>query len=138
MPVQVPDPEAAAGAYEALLRRGFWEQEPAFDLVLLGLGSDGHTASVFPSSPALEERTRLVLAVEGPNPPRQRLTLTPRALSQAADVLFLVPGSEKAAAVRGSLEERSRPARWPAQAIVPPHGRVTWWLDRAAAAALAY
>ena len=109
-----------------------------FDVVLLGIGADGHTASLFPGSPAVRERRRTVVSVVHPGLPPlvPRLTLTPPALSSARDVWFLVSGADKAAAVSeifGSGPEGS--LRYPASRVRPPGG-TSWFLDRAAAAAL--
>ncbi|MCZ6715657.1 MAG: 6-phosphogluconolactonase, partial [Gammaproteobacteria bacterium] len=90
------DPEMAARQYEALL-------PDALDLVILGMGADGHTASLFPDSDALQELTRRVLAVTGPKPPTGRLTLTPVALGAARRRVLLIRGSDKARHVAQSL-----------------------------------
>lgn len=124
-----PDPERAAAAYEAELRRELGP-EPRLDLVLLGMGADGHVASLFPGSPALEERRRLVCAIEDGPPHPRRLTLTLPAMAAARAVLFLVSGAEKAATVAEVLAGR-RP-ELPA-ARVRPEGEVHWLLDREAA-----
>jgi len=97
MPTHYADPDAAARAYEATLRAHFGDSEPypAFDLVLLGLGDDGHIASLFPDDPALEETERWVVASRAPAEPRQRLTLTMPVL-RANRLWFLVAGESKA------------------------------------------
>jgi 6-phosphogluconolactonase len=132
-PVERGDPEAVARAHDAALRAFFGPSGPAFDLVLLGLGADGHTASLFPRSPALRLRARWVAAVEAPVPPRARLTLTLPAINAAARVWFLVTGEAKAEALRQTLHGPRRPLLWPAQAVHPVRGEVVWWVDRAAA-----
>lgn len=129
------DPGRAAARYEATLRRFFDEDPPRFDLILLGLGEDGHTASLFPFHPALEERERWVVAVEGMDPPR--VTLTFPVLNRARRVVFLVTGANKAAIVRAVLRGPSDPRRWPAQGVRPGPGRLLWLVDRAAADGLA-
>jgi len=136
MPGELP-PEQGAEAYEALLRRVFpgGGAAPAFDLVLLGVGADGHTASLFPGSPALAERERWVRAVEAPAgiSPRHRLTLTPPILGRAREVYFLVAGAEKRAAVRAALDPaRAADPDLPA-ARIRGLERTLWLLDRAAA-----
>lgn len=131
VPTELPDAGAAAEAYEQALR-ALLPPTARFDLVLLGLGADGHTASLFPHSPALAERERWVRDAPGPPPVTTRITLTPPVLNAAAEVMFLVSGIEKAPAVRAVLEGRHDPARWPAQAIRPADGRVLWLLDTAA------
>lgn len=139
------EPEAAARRYEALLRDalgGAPDAVPRLDLALLGLGADGHTASIFPGSAALEETDRLALAVPAsepgmPDPVVDRVTLTPPALRAAREVVFLVAGEAKAPAVAATLEGPRDPVRWPAQAIDPPGGDLAWLLDAGAAAGLA-
>lgn len=135
------EPQEAAAAYSETLATSvkrqaqgqrFW---PRFDLVLLGLGSDGHTASLFPGSAAIQEKQRPVRTVHAKynNRPADRVTLTPPTFSSARQILFLVTGKEKAKALASVLEEEDDPARWPAQAIRPESGRVSWLVDRAAA-----
>ncbi|GIX49046.1 MAG: 6-phosphogluconolactonase [Candidatus Tectimicrobiota bacterium] len=131
--------EAAAADYERTVREFFGLQDtawPHFDLILLGLGRDGHTASLFPGSPALYESRRLVVATWVPQLQAYRLTLTPPVLCQARHVLFVVSGRDKAAAVRRVLCGPYRPARYPAQLVRPSHGQLLWYLDDAAAAQL--
>jgi 6-phosphogluconolactonase len=135
-PTERADLEASARAYEAALQAFFGRARPRFDLVLLGLGADGHTASLFPGSPALRLRARWVAATRAPVPPLARLTLTLPAINAAARVWFLVTGGEKAEAVRRTLRGPRQPARWPAQAVQPPRGEVVWWVDEAAAGLL--
>jgi 6-phosphogluconolactonase len=118
-----PDLEVAAREYDASL-------PPALDLVVLGIGEDGHVASLFPGSRLLGERVRRVAVVlDSPKPPPRRLTLTPRALDEAREVVVLGIGAEKAAAVARALEGDVTPATLPARLL---RGRA-WWLDRAAA-----
>lgn len=93
---ELTDRERAAAAYAALL-------PPALDLVLLGLGQDGHIASLFPGSPLLEERVRRVAPAIGPNPPRERLTVTPPVFIEARHLLLLAPGETKASVLAQSL-----------------------------------
>lgn len=134
---ELPDLEAAAGAYQAELARVFGVSGPgalpAFDLVLLGLGADAHTASLFPATAALDERGRWVAANEVPVLSTSRLTLTPPVLNAAAEVHFLVTGETKAAAVASVLEGPRDPHRFPAQLVEVPHGMVTWFIDGPAA-----
>ncbi|HXX20700.1 MAG TPA: 6-phosphogluconolactonase [Candidatus Acidoferrum sp.] len=125
-------PEAAAGAYDAELRRFFGAAVPAFDLQLLGLGGEGHTASLFPGSPALEETKRWVMAIEAPAKPPRRLTLTPILLNQARSTFFLVAGEDKREIVRALQNEpESGKSQYPA-ARIRPTGPVLWFLDKAA------
>jgi 6-phosphogluconolactonase len=122
------NPDAAAAGYEALLRDRLTAGR--FDLVLLGVGADAHTASLFPGSPALEERERWAVAVDAGAtlPVRRRVTLTYPVLDQAGAVLMLVSGAAKHEAVGRVLAgDRSAPA-----ARVRPAGTLVWLMDRAA------
>lgn len=130
------DPAAGAAAYEAELRGHFGPSGPRFDLVLLGLGENGHTASLFPYTPVLGETRRWVAEVYVPDQKLYRLTLTAAAINQAREVVFLVSGQPKAEATRAVLEGEPDPARFPAQLIRPQDGEVYWLLDEAAAALL--
>ena len=109
---------------------------PRFDLVLLGLGADGHTASLFPGTRALSEARRWVVANRAPVTPTERLTLTYPVLNAAAHVLFLVSGGDKSRALAGVLAASGDPARLPARGVRPVAGELRWIVDRAAAAAL--
>ena len=133
MPTHFDDPAVAARDYEQTLRTHFAGEWPHFDLVLLGMGADGHTASLFPGSPALAERTRWVMpAITDADPP-DRLTLTLPALNAARHIHFLVAGHEKAHAVARALSGSADPSICPAAGVQPAGGEVTWWLDEAAA-----
>jgi 6-phosphogluconolactonase len=161
-PPGLPPPEAAA-AYAVLLRRDFrlrGSARPRFDLVLLGVGNDGHTASLFPGMPALDERRRLAVATDVPEtvrPAVPRITLTLPVLNAAARVMFLVSGASKAPAVAAILNgphdphgETGRPGLaaeraggagepndpLPARRVQVRQGQLTWLLDTAAAALL--
>ena len=109
---------------------------PRFDLVLLGLGSDGHTASLFPGSAALKETKRLVVAAWVEALQAWRITLTLPVLNNASEVAFLVSGEEKTEALRNVLEGPADPGRWPAQAIQPVGGSRLFFVDQAAAKGL--
>lgn len=102
-----------------------------FDLVLLGLGDDGHTASLFPGSPALSGGERIVAV--GERNGIKRVTLTMTAINKAREVLFIVSGRKKAPAVRDTLMENGSADKFPARGVCPPKGRVQWFLDREAA-----
>jgi 6-phosphogluconolactonase len=138
------DPTTAAARYEATLRAllktptGPPRAAPGarIDLVLLGLGDDGHTASLFPGSAAVHEQTRWVMAEYAAAASMWRVTLTPAVINAAAEVLFLVSGGTKAGIVQQVLEGPRRPRDLPAQAIVPSNGQVRWCVDAAAAAEL--
>jgi 6-phosphogluconolactonase len=133
-----PDLDAAARGYEDEIAGAFsvaaGGPPPAFDLVLLGLGADAHTASLFPRSPALAETARWVVAQRAAALPR--VTLTAPILNAARSVLFLVAGEEKAAALAAVIDGPREPERFPAQLVRPASGRLAWFVDRAAAARL--
>jgi 6-phosphogluconolactonase len=133
VPTNLPNPQGAAEAYEADLRNFFGAAAPAFDVQLLGIGVEGHTASLFPGSPALEEKQRWVAAVRAPAEPPDRLTLTPAVLNCGRNTFFLAAGKDKRqilAALRN--EQDPKVSQYPA-ARIQPAGPVTWLLDQAAA-----
>jgi 6-phosphogluconolactonase len=135
-------PTEAAQQYEAEMRNslspgtaGF----PCFDLMMVGMGDDGHIASLFPGSPALHERSRWVVASEHNQPPPPlvpRLTLTLPVINAASEVLVIVTGEKKAERIRQVLEGESAGEPLPAQLINPSNGRLLWLLDHAAAGLL--
>ena len=129
------DPRQAADEYEALLESCFSSGPGRFDLVLLGIGSDGHTASLFPGSPAATDRrgSRRVIAHYIDKLAAWRITLTPETINRSELVVFLVAGADKAAVVKQVLEGARRPAELPAQLIRPVEGRLVWMLDGPAA-----
>ncbi len=133
MPTSFPTPDEAAWAYENTLRTHFSNPLPRLDLVLLGMGADGHTASLFPRTRAVEERTRWVVAVRAPVEPAERLTMTLPVLNAAASVFFLVTGGEKAEMLRRVLSEPPDALTCPASAVRPSAGKLVWWADEAAA-----
>lgn len=129
-------PEQAAKAYEEELREFFGDEDPpVMDLIMLGIGGDGHTASLFPGTPALDEMDRW--AVENPVEKLEtvRLTLTAPVLNAARAVNFLVAGEDKAEALREILEGRGDPHTYPAK-LVRPQGGALWMVDREAAGSL--
>jgi 6-phosphogluconolactonase len=129
--------EEAARLYELELRR---VSVVRLDLVLLGLGPDGHTASLFPGTAALHEAARWTAAVPHTTPPPplvDRVTLTLPVLNAAANVLFLVAGADKAEVLTRILRGPSQPDLLPAQAVRPVDGRLRWLLDRPAASGIA-
>ena len=127
-------PDDGAAAYERELRAAFGEGTPRFDLVLLGLGPDGHCASLFPAAPALEERTRPVVGLARPGlaPLVPRVTLTLPVLNAAHHVVFVVTGAEKADAVARAFGDVPDP-RTPASLVAPTAGTLTVLMDQAAA-----
>lgn len=136
-PVDTSAPDAADAAvrYEQALRRAFPDPSsgfPRFDAVLLGLGEDGHTASLFPGSAALEEETAWVTAAAGGTPPVPRVTLTLPVLNAAAEVIFLVSGKGKGHVLRDVVLGRAR-ERYPAARVLPRRGKVTFLADASAA-----
>jgi len=135
---ELSDAARAAALYEAELRSFFRAgggSVPRFDLVLLGLGEDGHTASLFPGSEAVGERERLVVAPFVAAQSGYRISLAPPVLNAAAQVVFLVSGAAKAPALRAVLEGPRDPARYPAQVVDAE--RTLWLVDREAGALLA-
>jgi 6-phosphogluconolactonase len=144
VPTESGDARAAAAAYEAELRQAFAagaRDVPAFDLILLGIGADGHTASLFPGSDALAERTRLVVAARAPMPPTDRVTLTIPVLNAARNVRFLVAGAEKAPALRKIVEredcaDATLADELPARLVHPASGSLVFLVDAAAASEL--
>jgi 6-phosphogluconolactonase len=134
-------PADAARRYEAELRAFFAGGDPAtpqprFDLLLLGMGDDGHTASLFPGTAALGESARWAVENYVPRLDAWRITLTARAINAAAHALFLVSGAAKAEALRAVLHGPHQPEVYPAQLIQPQQGRLIWLADRAAATRL--
>ncbi|MCP9465534.1 MAG: 6-phosphogluconolactonase [Nitrospira sp.] len=134
------DPQAAAQDYEAVLRQLTNCPPPALptlDVILLGLGDDGHTASLFPGTAALGEREKAVTVGFAPTGVRTRLTLTLGVLNRASVILFLVTGSPKAPVVRKILTPQSEEDRvLPAALVAPEAGRLIWMLDHSAASQL--
>jgi 6-phosphogluconolactonase len=127
------EPEKAAGDYEADIRKFFGVSGfPVFDLVLLGMGEDGHTASLFSGSKSLEETARLAVAVYLDKPNRNRITLTLPVLNNAAQILFLLAGKSKAAVLSEILSDGEKKREFPAGRIRPVKGKVTWLIDREA------
>jgi 6-phosphogluconolactonase len=137
IPGEMKDADAAASAYEQTLRTFFAlppGEFPRFDLVLLGLGPDGHTASLFPGSSALSECKRLVVANWVEKFKTHRITFTFPVLNHAACVMFLAGGADKAGILHEVLENPQ--ADLPSQRVRPADGKLIWMVDRAAAAEL--
>jgi 6-phosphogluconolactonase len=130
------EPMQAADTYEDQLRTLFGGSIPRFDLVMLGMGADGHTASLFPGTAAVHEAVRWVVAHRVEELDAWRLTLTPVVLNAAANVLFVVSGKGKAERLQEVLEGPYQPDVLPAQIVKPSVGRLVWMVDEAAAAEL--
>ncbi len=135
MPAEQADRDQAAADYAEEIRRVLGGNGvPAFDLVQLGMGPEGHTASLFPHQPSLREQTRLVMPVSVPKPPPDRLTFTPPLLHVARNLLYLVTGADKAEALRAVMSRSYQPEEYPAQLITKQaQGEVVWMVDPAIA-----
>jgi 6-phosphogluconolactonase len=132
-----PDAAGAAAAYESKIRAVFGAVDlPRFDLVLLGLGPDGHTLSLFPASAALGEHQALVVANWVEKFKTWRITMTARLVNHAASILFQIEGEDKASSLREVLDGASDPGKYPAQLIRPEDGECDWFVDQRAAALL--
>jgi len=131
-----PDATAAAAEYGAELRRSFElgeDELPVFDLVLLGMGPDAHTASLFPGTDVIHETRLLVAAPWVEKFQSFRITLTPPVINNARQIAFMIRGADKAEALQAVRRGLFSPDRYPAQIVRPTTGRLTWLLDRAAA-----
>ncbi len=137
-----PDAAVAAAAYAREMAGAFGAHGrledgwPRFDLALLGMGADGHTASLFPGTDAVHEATRWAVAVWVPQLQAHRISLTAPVLNRAAAVVFLVTGAEKAETLAAVLEGPRRVDVYPSQAVRPVGGELLWLVDRAAGARL--
>jgi len=129
VPSENPDAEEVASEYEHTLIETTQQSLPQLDLILLGLGPDGHTASIFPGSEVLHETKRLVAAPWVEKFQTYRITMTLPLLNNGASIVFLVSGAEKAKILNEVLEG---PEKYPAQAIKPTHGELLWMIDKAA------
>ena len=137
-----PDLEAAAREYEAEIEQvlgqvaGVGRRPPHFNLFLLGMGADGHTASIFPGTDALKETERWVIPVDVPALSAKRITMTPPLINSAHFIIFMVTGAAKADVVASVLQGPRDGSRCPAQLIHPLTGEVIWFADRPASAKL--
>jgi 6-phosphogluconolactonase len=135
MPGEMEDVHQAAAAYERIIRERFDLAEgrfPRFDLVLLGMGDDGHTASLFPGTAAVHETQKMVVGHHVEKLGVNRLTMTPPVFNGAFDTFFLVNGAGKAGVLKQVLQGAHQPDVYPAQIIQPQRGRLVWLIDRAA------
>jgi 6-phosphogluconolactonase len=137
VPTELGDAAKAAAAYETILKQFYGSERlaanrPLFAATLLGVGDNGHTASLFPGNPALSERKRWVVAVTDPSVPEPRVTLTVPTLESSGEIAFLVTGTEKREIVARLADDQTLPA-----ALIRPAGRLRWFLDRAAAPPIA-
>jgi 6-phosphogluconolactonase len=129
-------PEASAHQYEKLLHEYFDNKPASFDLVLLGMGDDGHTLSLFPGTEVVEEKTAWVKAFYLDAQTMYRITLTAPIVNKSAAVIFLTTGKNKAATLKQVLEGPLNPKTYPCQLIRPEHGSLDWFVDEAAASEL--
>ncbi len=132
---EYPDTAQAAAEYEEVIRKQFKLQAgqfPRFDLVLLGMGNEGHTLSLFPGTKALHESQKIVTHNWVGKLYTERITLTAAAANAAANVIFMIAGSDKACALKAVLEGPHEPEQLPAQMIQPANGTLTWLVDEAA------
>jgi 6-phosphogluconolactonase len=139
VPAENPDAAQVAEVYEQTLRRFFAVapgEFPRFDLILLGMGPDGHTASLFPETAALQEKSRLVVANWVEKLGGSRITFTLPLLNSARCVAFLVSGTDKAAALHEVLEGNAPADKYPSRLVQPSEGKLIWFVDRAAASEL--
>jgi len=139
VPAEGKDASEVAAQYEQTMRSFFQLQTgefPRFDLILLGLGPDGHTASLFPGTNALRETFRLVVANWIPKFQTHRITVTLPVLNRAACIVFLVAGADKANALHEVLESDAPGEQFPAKLVKPAQGKLLWLVDREAASGL--
>jgi 6-phosphogluconolactonase len=138
VPAENPDAAQAAQTYETTLRQFFPAAEafPRFDLILLGMGPDGHTASLFPDSEVLREKSRWVVSNWVEKFKTDRITLTLPVLNNAAVVMFLAAGEDKAETLKEVLQGTKPGEQFPSKLIRPTNGQLIWLVDKAAAAAL--
>lgn len=134
------NPDETARVYEAVMRKFFQVETdafPRFDLVLLGLGEDGHTASLFPGHPALKDGRRWVVPVfNAPKPPPVRVTLTLPVINHARCVVFVATGAGKANMISKALDPKAAPSKLPARRVKPADGELHWFIDQTAASGL--
>ncbi|MGH9767967.1 MAG: 6-phosphogluconolactonase [Blastocatellia bacterium] len=136
IPAEEADPQRAAETYSETLRRFFGEDMPHFDLIFLGMGADGHTASLFPGTAALRVNDRIAVANSVEKFQSWRITLTADAINRARNIIFLVAGEDKAPALKEVIQGPRNPELYPSQLIEPFYGTLLWMVDEAAASLL--
>ncbi len=129
-------PEASAGAYEKMLQAYFKDAHTTFDLVLLGMGDDGHTLSLFPGTEVIQEEQKWVAAPFVKAQDMYRITLTKSIVNRAESIVFLATGAKKATVLKKVLEGAYEPDKYPSQVIKPENGELYWYVDEAAASEL--
>jgi 6-phosphogluconolactonase len=136
IPAEDDDPHRAATSYSETLRSFFADEWPHFDLVFLGMGADGHTASLFPGTAALKAHDLIAVANFVEKFQSWRITLTANAINRARNIIFLVAGQDKAPALKEVIEGPRNPELYPSQLIEPYYGTLLWMIDEAAASLL--
>jgi 6-phosphogluconolactonase len=129
-------PETFASQYEQIIKDFFQGAPPIFDLILLGMGEDGHTASLFPETEVLQEKEKLVSSLYLPSQSMHRITMTAPLINQASQVIMLVFGKKKAKTLHQVLKGPYQPEHLPVQLIQPENGELTWLVDEEAASHL--
>ncbi len=135
IPTHLP-PQAAAAQYEQTIKDFFGNAKPRFDLTLLGMGDDGHTASLFPGTEVLHDTKHLVKEIYIDKVSMHRITMTAPFINQSHHIIFLVTGAGKAEILKTVLQDNHEPELYPAQLIQPVDGTLLWMVDEAAAALL--
>lgn len=135
IPVEL-EPAKAANEYESNLKKFFGKDSPSFDLIFLGLGENGHTASLFPYTDVVFENVKLVKEVYVAEQRMFRITMTPLLINQAHNIIFLVEGEKKAEILKTVLMGPQQPDKFPAQVISPEDGFIYWYVDKKAAVLL--
>ncbi len=135
IPAEINPPEKAAGNYERMMQKFFKPEEEdsfLFDAMILGVGEDGHSASLFPESSALAEKSHWVLAVNAPSSffPQKRITLTFPLINRSRNIFFLVSGAKKRKVIREILKNPEKARRLYPAAMIHPLGSVAWYIDR--------
>jgi 6-phosphogluconolactonase len=129
-------PMQAAVQYEQMLKAFFREEVPVFDLILLGMGTDGHTASLFPDTDILNKNTALISSVYKADENIGRISFTPLLINNAKHILLLVTGGDKADILKEVLEKSTKAIKYPVQMIHPEKGKIEWYIDKTAASRL--